>query len=295
MANQNQEDEDLLEINWRAINEARALLEVPPVDIRFKADQQVKRVSYDFNDPKRFKKPLTRVEIIHITDLQIGHVNFVRDRFVRFRSWVLESPQRFVVLGGDMIDAATNYTKGSTYENVREPRGQVKVAINLLKPLADAGRLLGSVGGNHERHTIPTFGDVGALIAEALNVPYSAGVQLIDIQFGEHKPFKISVWHGGGSARTKGAKAQMIDRFMQQHSSHLYLVGHLHDAMVIPSWRIERDEQTGLKLTKIMGMMSSSFMNYWNSYAETYAMNPSDTMMARVILTGDGKWEATLK
>jgi hypothetical protein len=290
-----QSDEDVKSIDWQAINEARAAIEAPRIDVRFNIEDQVKRVAYDFNDTKQFPKSLTRVEIIHITDLQIGHKNFNRDRFVEYRSWILSKPNRFVLFGGDLIDAATKLSIGSPYENNWEPQGQVKVAVNLLKPLTEAGRVLGSVGGNHERRTSATFGDAGVLISDHLKIPYSAGVQLIDIQLGDHNPFKISMWHGGGSAKTKGAKAQMLHRFMQQHSSHLYLVGHLHDCIVIPDWRIERDENDGLKQVKIMGIMSSSFMSYWNSYAEIYALSPSETMMGRVVLTPDGKWEATLR
>jgi hypothetical protein len=50
-----------------------------------------------------------------------------------------------------------------------------------------------------------------------------------------------------------------------------------------------------IKLQKVAGIMSSSFLAYWNSYAEVAALPPSDTMMARAILERNGHWEVTLR
>jgi hypothetical protein len=280
-------------IDWAQIDAARGEL-VPRLAINQSEADQVKFLSYDFNDKQRFPRRPGQVELIHLTDLQIGSKQFEKAKFIRYRNWILAEPNRFALLGGDIVNAATILSVGSPFDDTGEPIEEVEEAVEILKPLADAARLLGYVGGNHERRTSKTFGDCGRLIAKELKVPYSGGVQLIDIYYGEHKPFKVSLWHGAGSAQTKGAKAQKLHKFMGQHHSQLYLMGHLHDCVVLPDWRIER-EGSRLRKVKIMGVMSSSFMGYWNSYAETYALNPSDTMMGRAILYPDGKWEVTLK
>jgi hypothetical protein len=280
--------------DWSEIDRLRDALRAPHVAVTHAEEDEAKLVEYDFDDKKRFPDRPSQIEISHLTDLQYGSKGFQRKRFLQYRDWILSSPNRFVVLGGDLVDAATIISVASPYENTEEPIDQVDGVVDILQPLADAGRLLGYVGGNHERRTVKTFGDCGRIIARNLNVPYSRGVQLIDILFGQHKPFKISLWHGGGSARTKGAKAQMLHRFMHQADSHVYLVGHLHDVVLLFDWRQQRIGKQ-IKLQKIAGIMSSSFQGYWNSYAETAAMSPSDTMMARIILERDGKWEVTLR
>lgn len=282
------------EIDWKRIDELRSNLVTPRLRVNESYADEIKFVDYDFNDAARFPEPPKQIELTHLTDLQYGSKNFQQDRFLRHRDWLLSSPYRFVFLGGDIIDAATVLSIASPYENTEEPIDQVENVCSLLKPLSDAGRILGYVGGNHERRTIKAFGDCGRLIAKNLSVPYSRGVQLIDIQFGKHKPFKVSLWHGAGGARTKGAKAQMLHRFMQQADSHVYLVGHLHDVVLLFDWRQTR-VGTRIKLQKIAGVMSSSFQSYWSSYAEVAAMSPSDTMMARIILETNGSWEVTLK
>lgn len=280
--------------DWKAIDRLRNQLVTPRLQINQQCDDEIKYVSYNFDDRKRFPRPPSQIELTHLTDLQYGAKVFQREKFIRYRDWILSSPNRFCVLGGDIIDAATVLSIANPYENTEEPIDQVDGVVRLLEPLAAKGRLLGYAGGNHERRTVKTFGDCGRLIARGLQVPYSRGVQLLDLHFGEHKPFKVSLWHGVGGARTKGAKAQMLHRFMGQADSDVYFVGHLHDALLLFDWRQSRVDGK-IKLRKIAGIMSSSFCGYWSSYAEVAAMPPSDTMMGRVILYRDGGWETTMR
>lgn len=280
--------------DWVEVDRLHDLLRAPRLRVSHAEENEVKLVEYDFDDRKRFPDHPSQIELMHLTDLQYGSKGFQRKRFLEYRAWILDSPNRFVMLGGDLIDAATILSVASPYENTEEPIEQVDGVVDIMKPLADAGRLLGYVGGNHERRTIKTFGDCGRVIARDLKVPYSRGVQLIDIKFGRHQPFKISLWHGGGSARTKGAKAQMLHRFMGQGDSQAYFVGHLHDVVVLFDWRQARIDGK-IKLQKIGGVMSSSFQSFYNSYAEVAGMSPSDTMMGRLILDRKGGWEITLR
>jgi hypothetical protein len=234
-----------------------------------------------------------QLEIIMLTDLQFGHKEFNDELFAKYRDWILENPARHVVLGGDLIDAATVFSVGSPYENRVDPMHQVFEVVDLLAPLKH--RILGYVGGNHERRTSKTFGDAGYIIADKLKIPYSSGKQLIDVYYGDHKPFKITLYHGRGAARTKGARANMVHEIMRQGDSQLYLVGHLSDAIVLFDWRESRTSSGELKLLKICGAMSSSFLKYWGTYAEVGGYSPSDTLMARTILYPQGGWEVTLR
>ena len=137
-------------IDWTAVANARKNLDVPSLRVNQEEEDQIKYLSYEF--PKKFPQ----VEIIHLTDLQIGSKKFLKAKFLNYRQWILAEPYRFAVLGGDVVDAATLLSIGSPYDNEGEPIEQVDVATELLQPLADAGRILGYVGGNHERRTIKT-------------------------------------------------------------------------------------------------------------------------------------------
>lgn len=252
-------------------------------------DGETKRVSLDIGPQKH----PDFIELMMLTDLQFGSKGFQEDKFIKYRDWILGRPHCFVALGGDLVDAATQLSIANTYENRWEPSEQVFRLIDLLKPLR--GRIISSVAGNHERRTVKGFGNAGLLIAALLGVPYSRGVQLVDIYYGKHQPFKASIWHGTGASKTKGAKAQMLHRFMAQADSDVYLCGHLHDVVLLFDWRQRRSGRKGVALDKIAGVMSSSFQAYWNSYAEEKGLSPSDTMMARVQIEIGGSWGVELR
>lgn len=249
-----------------------------------------KYVTWTFSE-SQFKT----IEIIHITDVQFGHVNCNVPQFKKYMDWILDKPNRFIVFGGDMIDAATVLSPGSPWENICEPQSQVYQFCELVAPIRH--RILGYVGGNHERRGSKTFGDIGLMIAYLLKIPYSSGQQFIDINYGKWKSFKIHLWHGSGNAKTKGAKAMMIYHFMTRFpGSHLYLVGHLHDCIMLPSAMPTRvPGQNRVKLEKCFGGMSSSFLEFFGGYAEVMGLSPSDTIMIRTILEPSGKFENTIR
>ena len=251
---------------------------------------QAKYVTATFN-PKKYKDG---IEILHITDVQYGHLSCNVKKFIEYRDWVLAKPNRFTFFGGDMIDAATAMSVASPYENTDEPQEQIYRFCELAMPMRH--RVLGFVGGNHERRGAKTFGDLGHLIATLLKIPYSSGKQFVDIHYGKHQPFKNSLWHGGSGSKTKGAKAQMLSRFMAQGDSQLYWVGHLHDVLVLGEVRERRDpDGSAMKMEKFAGVMSSSFLEHYGTYAEVAGMSPNDCQMWRLILTPDGHWEMTLR
>jgi len=251
--------------------------------------EQSKYVSWRF-DSARFRS----IEILHITDVQFGHVECCIHRVKEYINYVLAKPNRFVLLGGDLIDAATVMSPGTPWENLCGPQSQVYRFCELFAPLR--ARILGYVGGNHERRGLKTFGDLGVLIATLLQVPYSSGMQLIDIHYGNHRPFKINLWHGIGSAQTKGAKAQMISRFMEKGDAQLYLVGHLHDLLLLGGWRtLRKPGHNDVHIEKIFGGMSSSFLSFWGTYAEVAGLATSDVAMLRAVLDPTGGWEVTIR
>jgi Calcineurin-like phosphoesterase len=253
--------------------------------------EQSKYASVSFSEA--FVRKYREIELIQITDVQFGSKACNVKRLLEYRDWCIEIPNRFVLLTGDNIDAATIFSPGTPWDNWFQPQSQIYRFCEIFAPIRH--RILAYVGGNHERRSIPAFGDAGTLIATLLKVPYSSGQLLLDIHFGKHQPFKVHLWHGMGGARTKGTVAQVLDRFMQKGDSQLYAMGHLHQAMVLPGWRMERDNKGGIRLKKIMGMIGTSFLDYFGSYGEVMGLTAGEVLMGRVVLTQDGGFEVTLK
>jgi hypothetical protein len=234
------------------------------------------------------------LEVLHITDVQFGHVCCSQTRVKEFNDWVLAEPNRFVVFGGDMIDAANIFSPGQPWENVFESQSQVFQFCQIYAPIAH--RVLGYVGGNHERRGLKTFGDIGILLSKLLQIPYSSGQQFVDIHFGKWNPFKVDLWHGKGAAQTAGAKMNMLHAAMIASDANLVLVGHLHDAFSKFRWMRNRDANNlKVKFVKQGGAMSSSFLEYIGSYAEIMNMSMSDCMMACARIEPSGHWQLNLR
>lgn len=249
--------------------------------------EQTKYVTWEA--PEEFDK----LELLQVTDMQFGHRECKYKRVVEYRDWVLAAPNRFMFWTGDNVDAWGLWSPGTAWDQLFSPQSQVYKFVETWAPAAH--RILGYVGGNHERRAIPIFGDLGVLIATLLRIPYSNGKQLIDIHFGKHAPFKTTLWHGTGGARTKGTVAQTLHRFMSQGDSQLYLMGHLHQAMVIPDWKEFRDGRGNLKLKKCIGAIGTSFLETWGTYGEVAGFSSSDVMMAAAQLEKDGHWQVSLR
>ncbi len=237
-----------------------------------------------------FPTSLKTLEILHVTDVQFGNVACKYDRVIEYRDWILDQPNRFMVWGGDNVDAWALHSPGSPWDQIGNAYSQVYRFCEVWAPARH--RVLGYVGGNHERRAQGAFGDLGSLIAMMLQVPYSGGQQMLDIHFGKHDPFKITLWHGMGGATTPGAIANKLARFASQGDSDLYLMGHHHKAQCLWRWRRERDPSAlRLRQHKVCAAIGSSFLELWGSYGETAGYDVSDVMMAKAVLEPTGKWE----
>lgn len=234
------------------------------------------------------------IELVQVTDVQFGHAFCKYDRVIEYRDWILAAPNRFMLWTGDNVDAWALWSPGRAFDQICDPQSQVYRFCEVWAPARH--RILGYVGGNHERRAIPGFGDLGVLIAQLLRIPYSNGRQFLDIYFGKHAPFKVALWHGGGSGRTKGSIANTLQRFMAQGDAQLYLMGHLHQPLLLPDWKEERDVvRQRVNLKKCIGAVGSSFLETWGTYGEVSGYAGTDVMMARAIVEPNGKWELTLR
>jgi hypothetical protein len=251
---------------------------------------EARYLSWDFTHVN-----IPQLDLLQITDVQFGHKQCKVSKLQEYVDWVLDQPQRYVVLGGDLVDAGHVQSKGSPFEQIGDPQEEAWSFCDIIAPIRH--RVLGYVGGNHERRSIPTFGDLGKTIATILKVPYSPGKQHLDITFGDHKPFKISMHHSGsGGGGTVGALANSLGRLMSQGDSQLYLCGHLHRAMVLTDFREYRNGAGEMKLQKVVGARGSSFLGHYGTYSEIImGTSPQAVMMPLVTIEKNGHWSVNTK
>lgn len=251
---------------------------------------EARYLSWDFS-----QLDFNELNILQLTDIQYGHKQCREDKLTEYINWVLADESRYVVLGGDLVDAGHAQSKGSPFEQIGDPQEEIWKLASILAPLRH--RILAYTGGNHERRSLPTFGDIGKSLATILQLPYSPGKQHLDITFGQHAPFKISMHHSGpGGGGTVGSLANGLAKLMAQGDSQLYLCGHLHRAMVLTDFRESRTGTGEMKLQKIVGARGSSFLGHYGTYAEVImSVNPQAVMMPLATLEKDGHWSVNTK
>jgi len=185
------------------------------------------------------------VYIIPLTDEQIGNPGFYEELFLGYRKWILERPNAFVLLPGDLYEEPVVGNKASNFWEMHlTPRRAKNKAKSLLKPLADEGRILGAVSGNHEFRAYKATGhDPMYDTLSELNLPVEGKNSIFDpdalvirITFdginkhgNESFVYKIYMSHGWGGARRTGAHVNKTEEMAAVvTNADVYVIGHEH-------------------------------------------------------------------
>lgn len=252
-------------------------------------DQECRRASVTI--PDDWTKPIIFVK----GDEQLGHVTCDEGRVQKDIEWAEKNPQCLVMLLGDAIDAATKESPGSIRENKVAPIKQANKYIDLHRPIRD--RIIGYVGGNHERRIDKALSEGGAgvrMIAEGLStpdhrIPFSSGVLLLDLYWKGHL-WTFTLFHGAGASITPGSKTQRLQRNILLSDSLITLSGHLHDEMKTSRRFIKRTSDGHVKIAKQTALQCGTYLKYLGSYGEVGGMPPTGPDMIVIELMADGRY-----
>ncbi|NUU94838.1 DNA repair exonuclease [Marinitoga sp. 1135] len=175
------------------------------------------------------------IDILPIGDLHLGSETSDFNKIIK--ALEQEKDAKIIFLG-DLIDNAIANSLGDVYsqrDNPHETIQQVNALFNAFRE-----RILGVVGGNHERRTWRKVGvDPIALLCEEKGIPYSDDLMVVDINLKQKGKklrgsknrinYKIACHHGSSGGR-------FPERSMRQHryffdvitGIDIYLAGHTH-------------------------------------------------------------------
>ena len=201
-----------------------------------------------------------KVYVIPLSDMQIGNPSFDEDLFLGYRDWILERDNAFTVLPGDNLETPVLGNKAAdVWDMYLTPEKARKKLRELLKPLADAGRILGAVDGNHDIRTYQLTGhritreileELGCCVEGKNSIydPEAIVVRLVfgkDTNSGSKSGFTYSIYmtHGWGGARRTGAHVNKTEELAAVvTNADVYMIGHEHtlydsrwDSAVIPT------------------------------------------------------------
>jgi len=97
------------------------------------------------------KSALNEVHLYFIGDKHVGSPCCVLSRIRKSVQDILADPAGHAVICGDLMDMGIKTAKTNTYFQTMMPEQQKETVFELFKPLADAGKILAAVPGNHCR------------------------------------------------------------------------------------------------------------------------------------------------
>lgn len=172
------------------------------------------------------------IYLLPISDLHIGDPHCNLDKFYRYRKWVEETPNAYVLVNGDIMNTAIKASVSDVYSETLNATEQIKLAEKIFAPIKD--RILAVTKGNHENRIYKETGvDTVEVLCSKLGVYYAGDEAFLKICFGKNEHNKrqayiVYMTHGWGAGRTAGAKVNNLQKLSDIVLADLYIASHTH-------------------------------------------------------------------
>lgn len=231
------------------------------------------------------------VIIIPLADIHLGNKGCNLEKLEQIVKLINETPNCYTILLGDLTETATKTSIGlGIFDEDFHIDVQLASVKKILKPLAEQGKILGALIGNHEMrlaYTVnlnPTY-----MICESLDIPYLGYQGYLSLAVG-NQTYRILATHGTGNASTPQGKIAAVRKLVNIADADIYLMGHVHGRMYDNDIIHEMDEQSGTVVPRIRHyVVCGSFLEYWGTYAEMKLLSPAITGSVMLVLDPDIK------
>jgi len=242
-----------------------------------------------------------RIEVFPIADLHVGDECTDEKAIASTIDYILAEPNRFVILAGDLMNTALKNSKSDIYSAKYSMDEELNVTARILKPLADAKRILAMTPGNHEDRVFKETGlDVGSWLAEKLGVldRYSNNSFVLFVRFGKSvnwtttrnkkNVYSFYVRHGSSAGGKSGNKLNKVMQMSDIIDCDINIMGHVHDGLVKSSVRFKCDIQNmTLSEQKIDYLITNAWQSF-SGYGLKLGFTPTSKEVSYVILNGNG-------
>jgi UDP-2,3-diacylglucosamine pyrophosphatase LpxH len=182
----------------------------------------------------------------------------------------------YLLLMGDLMEAGTRDSVGdSVFRQILDPQSQLERVVEILRPLAEAGLILGSYRGNHENRILKTTGmDAAKIICNMLHIPYLGGA-MWNLLYVGGQSYKVYAMHGKSGSRMLWTKVKAVSDIAQNvaPNAHIVAMGHVHENVVV-----ERDfmdvspKRKKVVQPKRFVVLTGHYLGYDDSYAQESGM-----------------------
>lgn len=224
-------------LSWGEVTKALApqFPELSETQVLEKVRRALRRsVRYHADKPKGkqdrfFYSSKAEVHLYIISDGHIGAHGFDRKSFLKYIDKIKADDKAVVIVLGDMIDNATQGSKGCLFSQRMMPQKQIEMVIEMLYPIKD--KIIFFCIGNHEERTFRQTGsDPGYTMCLGLGCldRYNYVHGFITIQ-AKGKTYKLYATHNIGKSESK------LKAMARSHPDCDAIIGgHIHQSKVVP-------------------------------------------------------------
>ena len=242
--------------------------------------------------------PQTEIMVIPVSDVHLGALEHCRKEWEGFCKFVMETPNCYITLGGDLVNNSIRTSVANPFDEVLRPREQKIRMVENLTPIRD--RILCAVSGNHERRTTKdsdmdiTYDIMAKLDLEHL---YRENIAFVKLALGTRKTedksetsFVLGVTHGAGGGIFTGASVNRNERFGNiVEGLDVLVVGHTHKGAITKPSKIVVDSNHNKVSVKSYTVVSSiAWLNY-GGYAAQKMLLPSQAALPQRLILGGNK------
>jgi len=230
--------------------------------------------------------------LIPIGDLHWGDKAFKENGFSKLKGyldWVMERPNAFVFLMGDIFNTASRTSKTTPFETDND---EYIKAVEFFKPYKE--RIIGAIDGNHEYRMYDEFGiSPLQLFCRELEIPYCKYSAVIRFKIGKRKDvnagnrykenYFVFAHHTTGGGGTIGGKMNRVAKEAEMiEGCDVYLGAHNHQLGVVPQDIYYPSIQGGIQKRRRWFVDCGSYLEHENSYAEKGMLAPAKLGSPRI-------------
>ena len=236
--------------------------------------------------------------IFPIGDLHLGAAEHIESAWREFRTNILEQPNAYIVLVGDLLNNATKNSLSNVYDEVLRPREAKKQMVEMLNPLRD--RILCAVSGNHERRSSRDVDDdivYDILCKLDLEDVYRENMAFLKIQIGNVKgdgktnpTYVLTVTHGAGGGVLTGGVVNRAERFAYAiDGTDALILGHSHKPFTTQPGKLKIDPFNNVVSIKPFKVVCATSWLSYGGYAAQKMLLPTSHTIQKLILSGKNK------
>ena len=245
------------------------------------------------------------ITIVPIADVHLGAEGCMEQEFIQFVKEIAETPDTYVILGGDLLDNAVKSSISNIYKATMRPLEAKKMMCRILEPIRD--RILCIVSGNHERRsgketdTDPTY-DIAAKLD--IEDRYRETIAFLKIQMGKpeneetgvrtggaQRPvYSIVVTHGAGGGILTGASVNRAERFAYiLDGCDAFITAHTHKTWNSQTAKVKIDLRNNAVTMQDFKVINATSWLRYVEYPVQKMMLPSSHCVQRLVLHGNTK------